>query len=158
MVCFGSILLTSIYHCGVQRLQLGVTYLWLTWALLSLLCCTWQMSSGLNLWRRNLLTSDGINKTSIPKAILENFTSSCQTSEDILAPVLEHQASIMEVSAYVTGLTKMSVKNSCMMIDSLLVKVGQSFALMLKRLSKASHNWSTKVWKKFMQEFMLTLS
>lgn len=61
-------------------------------------------------------------------------------NKDILAPVLEHQASTMEVSAYVTGLTKMSVKNSCTMIDSLLIEVGESFAFMLKRLSKASHN------------------
>lgn len=60
-------------------------------------------------------------------------------NKDILAPVLEHQACTMEVSAYITGLTKMFVRDNCTMIESVLIKVGQSFAPIFKRLSKSSH-------------------
>lgn len=77
---------------------------------------------------------------------------------NILAPVLEHQASTVEESPCATELTKRSVRDSCMMINPLIIRVRQSFAPILKRLSKAPHRWSLKVHIAFLQEFMLTVS
>lgn len=62
-------------------------------------------------------------------------------NKNILASVLEHQASTMEVSPYVTGLRKASIRDNYMMVDSLLTKIGQSFAPVLRRLRTASPKW-----------------
>lgn len=67
------------------------------------------------------------------------FLFSSMGHKDILALFLEHWACTMEMSASVTGWTKRSVGDSCMLIDPVLIKVGQSFAPILKKLRKASH-------------------
>lgn len=59
--------------------------------------------------------------------------------KDILALGLEHQAFAMEMFASVTGSTKGSTRDSCILIDPLPVKMGQSFAPVVKCFEKISH-------------------